>query len=153
MALFEPEFSGEDYLLQIYEGIGIDVFDFSDELITGVRVVGHITEEKSEIPNEIIKNISGHGFDYPGTLYKFRAEAGKTITINVYGPSIGSSLDPRVALFSPSLEFIKSDDDSGEGNDSKLTFTLTEPGFHYIYVHAAGNHGEESKYFYEVVWE
>lgn len=66
--------------------------------------------------------------------------AGDTITVQTYSSSLGSdisSLDPFVALVTPSLTFAASDDNSGAGAESGLSFIATESGTWYVIVTTA----------------
>lgn len=65
---------------------------------------------------------------------------GDTITVQTWSSSLGSgvsSLDPFVALLTPSQSFAASDDNSGPGLESALSFIATQSGTWYVIVTTA----------------
>ena len=78
--------------------------------------------------------------------YSFSLNAGTTYTIHLFGGSSshrGTSLvDPNLGLFSASTgELIASDNDSGNGTDSKIVYTPTESEEVRFQVHGNGTEG------------
>lgn len=87
-----------------------------------------------------------------GDLYSFRGSENDRIVLNVYAPSIGSTMDPYVELFDDSFTRLASDDDSGDSYDSRLRYTLPRDGDYYVLVRSAGDrYGSASDYYYELV--
>ncbi len=60
--------------------------------------------------------------------------AGDSVTVNLRGADSGAGtlIDPFLRLYNSTGVLLASDDDTGQGTDSQLTFTPTTSGFHYL---------------------
>jgi hypothetical protein len=138
------EDSQENYSFQFIEGVGDASFDNAIQLNTNRRINGQITSSE-RLDFEVIDY-----YTY-GKVYYFEGSAGDRITIDVYGPSIGSEMDPVVTLYSSELVNLGSDDDGGDGYDSRLTYTLPSNGRYYVLVENVGKHyGSANNFYYQV---
>jgi len=133
------------YSLTVREGVGDPGFANAKLLQPGSQTRDAITESSAFYMETF--DWKGHG-----NTYYFNGQAGDKITINVYANSLGSELDPRVFLFDLKLGFLNSDDDSGAGSDSQLTYTSSHTGRYYILVVDEGeDYGSADTYFYEIL--
>ncbi len=133
------------YTLQVNEGVNDPAFTQAQPLTPGQPTRGAITES-----TEIY--LADYDLSTYGVMYTFQGHAGDTIVVDVRADSIGSELDPYVYLFGPDLSFVASDDDSGEGYDARLTYTLDQDGPYYVLVTSVdGSYGYEERYFYEIL--
>lgn len=65
--------------------------------------------------------------------YRFSATAGQRVSVEAVARRIGSTLDPIIRLLDANgRELIWSDDEAGLRSDSRLCFTITETGPHYV---------------------
>jgi hypothetical protein len=84
--------------------------------------------------------------------YYYNGIAGQTIQIDVYGPSIGSQIDPYVELYDTFGNLLASDDDSGTDYDSRLTYSLPISSGYYILVRSLGDRfGDDTTYFFDLL--
>jgi hypothetical protein len=138
------EDSQENYSLQFTEGVGDALFDNAIQLTANRRINGQITSSE---------HLEFEAIDYStyGKVYYFEGRADDRITIDVYGPSVGSELDPVVTLYNSQLVNLGSNDDGGEGYDSRLIYTLPSDGRYYVLVENVGKrYGSANNYYYQV---
>ncbi len=66
--------------------------------------------------------------------FRVSLTAGATVMIDLEGAptSSGTLIDPYVRLYNGAGQFITDNDDDGEGYNSRLIFTATSSGFHYV---------------------
>ena len=70
----------------------------------------------------------------------------------MFAESLGSELDPVVLLMDLALEILESDDDSGEGYESQLKYTLDTSGRYFALVIPEGeDYGTEDTHFFEIL--
>ena len=133
------------YSLVVREGVGDPGFANAQLLQRGYRTRGTITSGSALY-------LEKYDWEGHGNIYYFNGQAGDSITIDVYADSIGSELDPVVYLIDITLDVIESDYNSGAGDDSQLTYTLSNTGRYYILVTDEGeNYGSADTYFYEIL--
>jgi hypothetical protein len=65
-------------------------------------------------------------------FYTVSLVAGQTYSLSMRGAGTTPLNDPLLVLYSPAGTFIEYDDDGGNGIDSFMTFTATEPGTYYL---------------------
>ena len=66
-------------------------------------------------------------------FYKFTAQAGQRIAIDVFARRLGTPLDPMIRLLTPDgRELAFSDDERSSGADCRLTHTFAEAGDYYV---------------------
>jgi len=93
-----------------------------------------------------------YDFSTYGVMYYFNGTSGQNIQIDAFGDSLGSEIDPYLALFDESGTFLVEDDDSGTGYDSQIAFTLTYSGRHYILIaDVFEEFGVGTSHFYELL--
>jgi len=139
-----PEDIPASFLILLREGVGDPGFDNAILLEEGSSVRGAITSS-TRLTLESI------GYSTYGKMYYFEGEMGDQVAIDVFGPSIGSEIDPIVSLYNQYLTKLGSDDDSGSGYDSRLTYVLPEDGRYFILVESVGKHyGDSDNYYYQV---
>jgi pre-peptidase len=66
--------------------------------------------------------------------WKFEAEAGTTIEVDVDAASLGRLVDPAIALFAPDGTTRLAFNDDRDGADSRLQFTITTSGVYFVTV-------------------
>ena len=72
-------------------------------------------------------------------LFKINLTEGTTYTIDATSSNNNGLANPYLYLFSPDIELLNSDDDSGEGYNAQLTYTATTSGTYYVGVSDAGS--------------
>lgn len=96
--------------------------------ISGNFHAGAVTRVDHDIPAISNQTIQGD-------LLAFEGFAGQRVEIDVFGrDSITSNLDPHAVLLDKDMNFIDSDDDGGNGLDSRITTTLPEDGIYYLFI-------------------
>lgn len=80
--------------------------------------------------------------------YKFPAEAGQKISVEVLAQRIGSKLDSTIRLLDANgLEVAINDDESGMGADSRLRYCVAEAGNYYIEIRDMRYQGSDLHYY------
>ncbi len=74
-------------------------------------------------------------YDY----FSLSANTGETITIETFASSLGTGLDSYVGLYNSSGTLVGSDDDSGSGLDSLLSYQVAADGEYYAVVRGFGS--------------
>ena len=67
-------------------------------------------------------------------VFRFEGAAGQLIRIEVVAASVGSALDSLLTLYDAQGSLLASNDDAGNGRDSRLEFRLKAAGTHYVSV-------------------
>lgn len=84
-----------------------------------------------------------HGRSYSDT-YSYRGRAGETIVITLSSPEFDAQLNFGKVNLGTCLE-LDSDDDGGEGTDSRLTVTLPDDGEYHVHV-GSSEPGQRGRY-------
>ena len=72
-------------------------------------------------------------------LFRLNLVAGNTYTLNAVSSNSDGLTDPYLFLYSPDIELLETDDDSGEGVNAQLTYTATTSGTYYVGVSDYGS--------------
>jgi hypothetical protein len=87
-----------------------------------------------------------------GVLYSFDGTINEQIRIDVIANSQGSEIDSYIYLYDASMNLLITDDDSGDGYDSQLIYTLPATGKYYLLVEdLGGDYGPESTYWFDIL--
>jgi hypothetical protein len=133
-----------EFLVKLNQGLGEPAFEHPTILIPGAgSKIGHVSS------GDYIE-VEKYRFTTYGKVYAFKGKKGQKATIEVHGGSIGSKIDPEVFVFSSGIELLGSDDDSGDGSDSRLSLTLPSDGWYFVLIRSI-NDNFGSDYFYEVL--
>ncbi|MBN1660000.1 MAG: zinc ribbon domain-containing protein [Anaerolineae bacterium] len=131
-----------DYSLTAIQGISDPAFRNASAIRSGQRIESAITGS-----DELY--IETYDYETYGHIYVFQASAGDYVIVDVIADSVGSDMDPHVFLFDGQLDFLDSDDDSGDGYDSHLEYDISTAGTYYILVHDLGDdYGSSDSFFY-----
>ena len=85
-------------------------------------------------------------------LYSFEGMVNEQIRIDVIANSQGSEIDPYTYLYDAAMNLLITDDDSGDGFDSQINYTLPATGRYYILVEdLGGDYGPESTYWFDIL--
>lgn len=133
------------YTLKLFEGPVEASARDAQRLENGARLRGAITDQ-----NGI--RLERHDFTGYGVFYYYDGQAGETIALDVYAESLDSTLDPMLVLLNATLDDIDEDDNSGNGNEAHLVYTLPENNRYYFLVLAPNGdeYGTEADFFYEI---
>lgn len=136
-----------EYTLSIVEGSGDPAVADAQQLIPNSPIEGSITSGDN-------RYLETHNTNLYGDFYYFDAQSGDQITLQTNADANGSSLDSRLYLFDFEMDVIDNDDDSGDGLDSYLTYTIAQSGRYYVGVwnNDSDEYGSASNYFYEIVF-
>ena len=136
-----------EYILSVVEGSGDPAVADAQQLIPNSPIEESITSSDN-------RYLEAHDTNLYGDFYYFDAQAGDQITLRTNADANGSSLDSRLYLFDFEMDVIDSDDDSGEGLDSYLTYNISQSGRYYVGVwnNDSDEYGSASTYFYEIVF-
>jgi len=85
---------------------------------------------------DAVTGVLGHGRDVD--YFAFAAERGRTYRIDV---DLGTLDDSVAALYDPASRQLEFDDDGGESLGSRITWTASESGTHYVAVAGWGDTG------------
>ena len=72
-------------------------------------------------------------------LFRINLVAGNTYTLDAVSSNSDGLTDPYLYLYSPDIELLETDDDSGEGVNAQLTYTATTSGIYYVGVSDYGS--------------
>jgi hypothetical protein len=87
-----------------------------------------------------------------GVLYSFDGTLNEQIQIDVIANSQGSEIDSYIYLYDASMNLLITDDDSGDGYDSRLNYVLPATGRYYVLVEdLGGDYGPESTYWFDIL--
>ena len=87
-----------------------------------------------------------------GVLYSFDGTVNEQIRIDVIANSQGSEIDSYIYLYDASMNLLITDDDSGDGYDSQIIYTLPATGKYYMLVEDLGSdYGPESTYWFDIL--
>ncbi len=87
-----------------------------------------------------------------GVLYSFDGTINEQIQIDVIANSQGSEIDSYIYLYDASMNLLITDDDSGDGYDSRLNYVLPATGRYYVLVEdLGGDYGPESTYWFDIL--
>ena len=138
--------SGEgSYTISMIDGIGDEAFDNATPLAANELTRGYITSSTSLY-------LESYDYSTYGIMYSFEATSGQYITIDVIADSGGSEVDPMVYLFDWTTEVLESDDNSGSGNDSQISFSVYTDGTYYILVEDYYNEfGDSTNYWFDIL--
>ena len=126
-----------DVAFSISGGVNIGPFEPNDSITqaydTGLSGSGSTTLS-AFIGDGEFGTTSGD-YDY----FSLSANAGQTISINTLADSLGTGLDTFVGLYDSLGTLIASDDDSGSGLDSSLSYDVQAAGEYYAVVRGYGS--------------
>ncbi len=89
--------------------------------------------------------IDGHCDGEVSDFYRFRAEAGQRVSVEVYARRLGSPLDPMIRLLAPDgRELAFGDDDPSIGADSRFAHTFAEAGDYLLEIRDIRYQGGDS---------
>lgn len=97
---------------------------------TGARVSGELTDADAVLENEEVY------YD----LYSFTGRRGERVEVSMESDAFDAYLDLG-QMRDGAWHSVKTDDDGGEGTDSRLRFSLTEPGAYLIRARSFGEGG------------
>ena len=87
-----------------------------------------------------------------GVLYAFDGMINEQVRIDVIANSQGSEIDPYIYLYDAAFNLLITDDDSGDGYDSQINYTLPATGKYYLLVEdLGGDYGPESTYWFDIL--
>lgn len=107
--------------------------EFEKEPNGNFNVVKKRSLQKLATPPTALNGIISQPRDYD--YFQFAAKKGKTYIVKCIAQRLGSGLDPRIKIYSPSLEHIGANDDFGRHPDSQLEFKATVDGNYFVRVH------------------
>jgi len=81
--------------------------------------------------------------------FRFAGRRGQRIAVDVLAARLGSNLDPLVQLTGAHGKLLAtSDDDPGQGSDSRLTYLLPDDGEYYLELRDARHHGGPAHFYH-----
>ncbi|MEM3341811.1 MAG: Ser-Thr-rich GPI-anchored membrane family protein, partial [Thermoplasmata archaeon] len=144
---------GPYYRIKVSDSLDSSRFDYSDNFFTIERPLGDDFYEVDDTPMQA-RNI------YPATPQLHTLNDGGTdvdwvvftitTTMDVVLQTYGPAGDTVIALYNSTPDIsppIATDDDSGEGEFSKITFSSLPPGTYYLKVWEKGNDNEIPEYY------